>query len=96
MKLLNVTRDLIPLSEFKTHVSKILNEMRRNKRPVVITQNGKAAGVLVHPEEYDRMQEREEFLAAVADGIENARDGSIITDKELDRRLEKTFGKAKT
>jgi len=43
----------------------------------------KAAGVLIHPEEFDRLQEREQFLSAIAEVIEDVRDGNTISDKEL-------------
>ena len=91
-----MTQDLIPLSEFKTHASKILNEIRRNKRSIVITQNGKAAGVLIHPEEFDRLQEREQFLTEIAEGIEDVRDGNLVSDKALSQRLDKRYGKSKS
>lgn len=95
MKALKITQDLIPLSEFKTHASKILNGIKRDRRSVVITQNGKAAGVLIHPDEFDRLQERESFLSAIAEGMEDVQDGNVISDKELDRRLDKRYGKIK-
>lgn len=96
MKALKITQDLIPLSEFKTHASKILNEIQSSKRSVVITQNGKAAGVLIHPEEFDRLQEREQFLSAIAEGVEDVRDGNTISDKDLSQRLDKRYGKSKS
>jgi hypothetical protein len=34
---------------------------RRKRQPVIINQNGKPAGVLVSPTEYDRLTERERF-----------------------------------
>ena len=33
---------------------------------MVITQNGRAAGVLVSPREFDRIQERQRFLESMA------------------------------
>jgi PHD/YefM family antitoxin component YafN of YafNO toxin-antitoxin module len=55
----------------------------------VITQNGKPAGVLVSPTEYDRLTERQRFLESVALGLADAEAGRTMDSKELLRRLEK-------
>ncbi len=39
---------------------------------MVITQNGRPAGVLLSPREYDRMQERQRFLESIAAGLADA------------------------
>lgn len=52
----------------------------------MITQNGKPAGVLVSPTEYDRLTERERFVESVALGLAEA--GRTMDTKELLRRLE--------
>lgn len=43
--------------------------MKVDNQPVVITQNGVAAAVLLPPEEYDRLVERSEFIGAVERGL---------------------------
>jgi len=53
----------------------------------VITQNGKPAGVLLSPAEFDRLVERERFLTDVAAGIADLDAGRTVTTKELERRL---------
>ena len=65
MKPIQVSQDILPLGEFKTHASQALRRVRESQRPIVITQNGKPAGVLLSPEEFDRLTERERFVAAV-------------------------------
>jgi prevent-host-death family protein len=96
MKAFKLTQDLIPLSEFKTHASKILNQIQRSKRSVVITQNGKAAGVLLHPEEFDRLYEQEDFLSALAEGLEDMRDGRTLSDSQLEQLVDSRFGNKKS
>ena len=54
---------------------------------MVITQNGKPAGVLLSPAEFDRLVERERFLADVAAGVTDLDAGRTITIDELKRRL---------
>lgn len=65
MKAVRLSDDIIPIGEFKTHASSIIRRLHEEHRPIVITQRGRAAAVLVTPEDYDRLAERERFVAAV-------------------------------
>ena len=89
MKPIQVSQDILPLGEFKTHASKALLRVRESQRPIVITQNGKPAGVLLSPEEFDRLTERDRFVVAVRDGLADAEAGRTIGDDELDKQLER-------
>jgi PHD/YefM family antitoxin component YafN of YafNO toxin-antitoxin module len=54
---------------------------------MVITQNGRPAGVLLSPREYDRIQERQRFLESIAAGLADAESGRTMTTMELRERL---------
>ncbi len=92
---LQVAEDILAVSDFKTHASKILNGIHKNGRPVIITQNGKPAGVLISPEEFDRYREREDFVAAVAEGRKDAAEGRTHNLKDVEALVNKRFGKLK-
>ncbi len=79
---LRVSEDIVPLGEFRTHTARVLGRLRQQKRPVVITQNGKPAAVLVTPEDFDRLQEHGRFLAAVSEGLADVEAGRIVADEE--------------
>ena len=42
------------------------------------------AAVVLLPEEFDRLQERRRFVAAVSEGLADAEAGRVIDDKDLD------------
>lgn len=92
MKPIQIADDIIPLAQFKTRASQIFRELHRGQRPVVITQNGKPAGVLVTPEEYDRIQEHQRFLAAVQEGFEDIDAGRWVADEDLEAELAVELG----
>lgn len=92
MKPLRVGEDIVPVGEFKARVSSFLKQVRSEGRPVVVTQNGRPAGVLVPVEDYDDMVYRERVLAAIREGIEDLDAGRFIEDEELWRQLEEEFG----
>jgi prevent-host-death family protein len=88
MRALKVAEDIVPVGEFKSQVARWLRHAAESGQPVVITQNGKPAGVLVSPSEYDRLTERQRFLESVALGLADAEAGRTMNTKELLHRLE--------
>ncbi len=88
MRAIKVAEDIVPVGEFKGQAARWLRHAAETGQPVVITQNGKPAGVLVSPTEYDRLTERENFLESVALGLADAEAGRTMDTKELLRRLE--------
>jgi prevent-host-death family protein len=88
MRALRVAEDIVPVGEFKGQAARWLRHAAESGQPVVITQNGKPAGVLVSPSEYDRLTERQRFLESVALGLADAEAGRTMNTKELLRRLE--------
>ena len=62
MKNLNVSTDIIPIDEFKKSLSKWLKNVQNTGNPLVITQNGRPAGVLISPAEYDELVHKQSFL----------------------------------
>lgn len=47
MKTLSIADDIVPVAEFKASISKWLKSIQNTGHPLVITQNGKPAGVLL-------------------------------------------------
>ena len=83
MPTINVSQDIVPVGEFKTGISKWLKSIREKKHPIIITQNGRPAGVLIAPEEYDQLVYTKAFLDSIHKGIQDVNDGDIFTTDEL-------------
>jgi prevent-host-death family protein len=96
MKPVLLSEDVLPIGEFKTQASRVLRKLRQSQRPVVITQNGKPAAVLITPEEFDQMRERDRFVAAVREGLADSKAGRVLEDDEVERILDERFGSLKT
>jgi prevent-host-death family protein len=92
MKPVQVSDDIVPLSEFKAQASKVMRKLKSSQRPVIITQNGRPAAVLITPDEFDRHRERDRFVSAVREGIADAQAGRTVSDGELLKELEAEFG----
>ena len=87
MKPINISQNIVSLSEFKNKASRMLHEVRRSHRPLVITQNGKAAAVLISPDDFDLLTEQVRFVDAVQRGLSDVQHGRVLPDEDLDKEL---------
>ena len=87
MKEMQIANGIIPLGEFKAQAGRFLKRLGESGEPMVITQNGRPAGVLLSPREYDRIQERQRFLESIAAGLSDAESGRVMDTAELRKRL---------
>lgn len=83
MKDVQISDGIVPLGEFKAQAAKLLKRLGESGQPMVITQNGRPAGVLVSPKEFDRIQERERFLESIAAGLADAEAGRVFDTAAL-------------
>ena len=90
MKTVQVAKDIVPIAEFKAQSATWLKHVRTSGHPVVITQNGKPAGVLISPEEFDRIQSQyTEFVRSEIRAGETAiAEGRVYTTDEVKKHLE--------
>jgi prevent-host-death family protein len=87
MKEVQFSDGIVPLGEFKAQAAKLLKRLGESGAPMVITQNGRPAGVLLSPLEFDRLQERQRFLESIAAGLADAEAGRVVGTSELRERL---------
>jgi prevent-host-death family protein len=92
MKPIVTSKDIVPLNEFKTRASRLLRQLREGRRPLIITRNGKPAGVLITPEEFDRIRERDRFIEAVSTGLADSVAERVLDDHEMEERLDAELG----
>ncbi len=87
MKIIQLSKDVVALGSFKSRAAAWLDHLRDSGHPIVITQNGKPAGVLLSPVEFDRLQEKERFFESVAKGLADAEADRVMDGAEVQRRL---------
>ncbi|MEE9906062.1 MAG: type II toxin-antitoxin system Phd/YefM family antitoxin [Chlorobium sp.] len=95
MKSIRISSDIIPLGEFKTGISTCLKKVRSTGHPLIITQNGRPAGVLLSPEEYDNLVYRKQFIESIERGMMAAEVGDVYSTEEVRAKLaeKRTTGK---
>lgn len=95
MKNISVSNDIIPVGEFKASLAKYLKEIQEKKNSLIITQNGKPAGVLVSPSEFDELRQTKLFINSVSRGLANSEKGETYTTSQLKKELSSARAKRK-
>jgi antitoxin YefM len=87
MKPVRVAEDIVPIATFKAEAAQWLKKASVSGHPIVITQNGKPAGVLLSPSEYDRIADRQRVVDSIARGLVDAEAGRVLTTSQARQRL---------
>jgi antitoxin YefM len=87
MKTISITNDIVPIAEFKSSISKCFKSIQNTGHPLIITQNGKPAGVLLSPSEYDELIYRKSFLDSIDRGISDADSGRTYSTEEIRKKI---------
>ena len=91
MAKIRTSKDIVPVSDFKAQASEWLRRIANNGHPLVITQNGKAAGVLLSPSAFDELSERHQFLTAVEEGMRDEQVGRSYSTEEVFDAVEQSI-----
>ena len=65
MKRIHLDKDIQPLSAFRANAASIIQKVKKNHRPVVITQHGKGSAILLDVTDYEEMVDTIEMLQEV-------------------------------
>jgi PHD/YefM family antitoxin component YafN of YafNO toxin-antitoxin module len=93
--MINITTDIQSLTTFRRSSAEALKHLKKSKRPMVLTVNGKAAAVVQDAEAYQRLLD----IAAQADasegirqGLEDAKNGRLRLATEFFDEFEAAHG----
>ncbi len=78
MPRLRIDQDIRSMSEFRTGIASFLKQVHDTKRPLIITQHGKGAAVLLDVGEYESMQEKIELLKDIQISVSQIENGEGI------------------
>jgi prevent-host-death family protein len=60
--------DIVPVTDLRQDAAAVIARIRKSAQPVVITQRGRAAAVMVSPESYERSEHERQILRLLARG----------------------------
>jgi prevent-host-death family protein len=87
MRNVMISEDIVPVGQFKNEMAKYLKQIKENNSTLVITQNGKAAGVLISPEDYDCYMERKRFMESVEEGLNDIANGRTVPIEQVKKKI---------
>ena len=90
MKNILVANDIIPVGQFKSGLAKYLKEIQNKRNSLIITQNGKPAGVLISPSEFDELRQTKLFIDSISRGLSDSEKGKVLSTSKLRGELRKT------
>lgn len=92
MRPVRISESFVPISEFKAQAAEWLRKIGESGAPLVVTQNGRPAGVLLSPEAFDALTEQARFVTAVSEGLADAEAGRVHDHAEVKARMRARFG----
>lgn len=83
--------DIRSVTYMKANAAELLDQLNREERPVVITQNGEPRAVMMAPESYERMRSAIGLLKMAALGEQDIRTGHHEEQDEMFERLARKY-----
>jgi prevent-host-death family protein len=85
-----LNQDIRPISELREKATAFVQQVRETQRPMVITQHGRSAAVLMDVTQYEQLLERLELFEAIHRGEHQIAEGKYASSKvSRDRMLER-------
>jgi len=89
MHRIHLQEDIQPLSTFRSKISYYFNKVKKTKRPLIITLNGKSSAILLDVNEYQSMIEKIEILEDIKLAEEQISSGKGISHTKVKKMFAK-------
>ncbi len=93
--MLDITTDIQSLTAFRRSSGAFMKHLKKSRRPLVLTVNGKAAAVVQDAEAYQRLLDvaaRADTEEGLRQGVEDAQKGKTRPAREFFREFEAGHG----
>ncbi len=84
---INLQDDIQPISDFRANTADTLRRIRETGRPLVLTQNGRSAAVLLDVGTYQALVDENELLRDLHAGLDDVRAGRVTPQAEAKAEL---------
>jgi prevent-host-death family protein len=93
--MLDITNDIHSLTTFRRRSGDFMKQLKKTKRPVVLTVKGKAAAVVQDAEAYQRLLDiaaRADVEEGIRQGLMDAKQGKVRSARKFFERFEAANG----
>ena len=95
MPKINIAKDIQSLTTFRRNSGQFLKQIKKTKRPIVLTVNGKAEAIVQDAEEYQRLLDiaaRADVHEAIRQGLDDIDHGRTRPAREVLDELRRRYG----
>ena len=92
---MDITKDIQSLTTFRRRSGDFMKQIKKNKRPVVLTVKGKAAAIVQDAEAYQRLLDiaaRADANEGIRQGLEDVKQGKVREAREFFAEFEARHG----
>lgn len=88
---LDLEADIKPVTDFRANSAAMLEQVRESGRPLVLTQHGRSAAVVLDVRAYQALMDELDELRDVARGLADAEAGRLCDHESARERLLSRF-----
>lgn len=81
------SQDIVPLSDLKINPGRIVNQVGKTSRPVLLTSRGRGVAIVESVKNYEERTEEQAFLRGVVQGLMDMEEGREISLADVKKRL---------
>lgn len=81
------SEDIVPLSDLKVNPGRIVKQVAEARRPVLLTNRGRAVAVVQSVPDFEENQEEAAFMRGVVKGLFDLEEGREVGLDDVKKRL---------
>lgn len=81
------SEDIVPISDLKINPGRIVNQIDKTRRPVLLTSRGRGVAIVQSLKDYEARAEEQVFLRGVVQGLMDIEEGREISLADVKKRL---------
>ena len=85
--------DIRPVSEFRANAAELIDQVRESGRPLILTQRGHSAAVVLDVAAYEDMLEEIELLRDVRSSERQLKNGKAVSNREAKAELRRRLSR---
>ena len=81
------SEDIVPISDLKVNPGRIVDQVDKTRRPVLLTSRGRGVAIVESLKDYEAKAEEQEFLRGVVRGLMDIEEGKEMSLADVKKHL---------
>ena len=81
------SEDIVPLSDMKVNPGRVVNQVDKTRRPVLLTNRGRGVAVVQSLKDYETETDERAFLRDIVQGLMDLEEGREMNLADVKKRL---------